>query len=151
MDVYYGRHRRFRFYFEGRMSFNQLTGLYPIVASVTALVCIAPLVATMVLQRRRPGIAFYDAEHGSDGKSSAEFYLALLLGMLLLSAVTGFVLGIAIFIFCFLLLRGELSPLKSMFGAAGFVLFLGVLSDQLTLRYPTGLLQNWITLPWPLQ
>ena len=96
------------------MSFNQLTGLYPIVASVTALVCIAPLVATMVLRRRRPGIAFYDAEHGSDGKSSAEFYLALLLGMLLLSAVTGFVLGIAIFIFCFLLFRGELSPLKSV-------------------------------------
>lgn len=36
-------------------------------------------------------------------------------------------------------------------GVATFIaLFLGIPSHQLTLRYPTGLLQEFITLPWPL-
>ena len=134
------------------MSFNILTGLYPMVASISALACISPLVIMMAL-RKSPDIAYYDADrvHTRSETPSAEFHLALLLGMLLVSALIGFVLGIATFIFLFLWLRGQVLPWKSAIGAGGFILFLGILSDQLTLRFPTGLLQNWITLPWPLQ
>jgi len=140
------------FILQDGMAFNRLTGLYPVVAAVAALACIAPLAAAMLL-RRRPGIAFYDAERvrGEGDSRPAEFYLALLLGMLLISALVGFVLGVAVFIFLFLWLRGGVAPLKAFFGAGGFVLFLGVLSNQLILRYPTGALQNYLTLPWPLQ
>ena len=77
--------------------------------------------------------------------------LVLILGMLAISAVVGFVLGVATFILLFLWIKGQVKPLNAVLGAAGFVLFLGILSDQLTLRYPTGLLQTWVTLPWPLQ
>lgn len=134
------------------MRFNQLTGLYPMVASITALVCLAPLAAAMALTRR-PSTAFYDAERGAQGddRPSAEFFLGLLLGMLLIAAAVGFVLGVATFIFLFLWIRGGVGAGKAALGAGGFVLFLGVLSDQLTLRYPEGLLQTWVTLPWPLQ
>ena len=68
-------------------------------------------------------------------------------------AVVGFVLGIAAFIFLFLWRLARVTPPYALLGAAAFVLFLGVLSDQLTLRYPQGLLQSaaGIELPWPLQ
>lgn len=137
-------------------AYNQLTGLYPTVAACTALACMLPLGLNMVL-RKTPGPTFFDAEHDGDAEGSknlpAEFYLALLVGMLALCAIVGYVLGIALFIFLFLWQRAQIKPLYAALSAAGYVLFLGVLSDQLTLRYPTGLLQGYlgVDLPWPLQ
>ncbi|MEM7446372.1 MAG: tripartite tricarboxylate transporter permease, partial [Pseudomonadota bacterium] len=138
------------------LSYNQLTGLFPTVAACTALACLIPLGINMLIQRK-PGPTFFDAEHGKDAEKDtrppAEYFLGLLLGMLILSALVGYVLGIAIFIFLFLWRRGRVKPVYAFVGAAAFVLFLGLLSDQLTLRYPTGLLQEsvGISLPWPLQ
>ncbi|MBY6114439.1 tripartite tricarboxylate transporter permease [Mameliella alba] len=137
-------------------SYNQLTGLYPTVAACVALACLIPLGLNMAL-RSTPGPSFFDAEHGAgavdEAKPSAEFFLAMLLGMLLLAALVGYVLGIGLFIFLFLWRRAEVKPLYAALGAAGFILFLGILSDQLTLRYPLGFLQSQagVTLPWPLQ
>ena len=73
--------------------------------------------------------------------------------MLVFSALVGFVIGIAGFIFLFLVLKARLSFVRSSLGALAFVFFLGVLSDRLTLQYPTGLLQEvaGVNLPWPLQ
>ncbi|MEM8956844.1 MAG: tripartite tricarboxylate transporter permease [Pseudomonadota bacterium] len=134
--------------------YNQLTGLYPTVAATSALVFLAPLALNM-LRTRRPAPTFYDAESAADedaaARPSAEYFLGLLLAMLALSALVGFVLGIASFIFLFLWRRGAVTPCKALLGAGGFVFFLGVLSDQLTLRYPAGLLQSWVNLPLPLQ
>lgn len=134
------------------LSFNQLTGLFPMVASISALAFILPLAVLMVLQKG-PSTVFFDAEKSEahEGRRSAEFFLGLLAIMLLFSALVGFVLGIASFIFLFLLIRAELIWWKALIGAGGFILFLGILSDQLTLRYPTGLLQSYVSLPWPLQ
>ncbi|WP_415715646.1 tripartite tricarboxylate transporter permease [Roseibium sp.] len=139
------------FILQDGMNFNQLTGLFPMVASISALLFFAPLAAAMLLKKAPSGV-FFDAERVADkSKPSAEFFLGLLAGMLLLAALVGFVLGIATFIFLFLWLRANVAWWKALLGAGGFVLFLGVLSNQLTLQYPTGLLQSWITLPWPLQ
>jgi hypothetical protein len=74
-----------------------------------------------------------------------------LIALLLFSGVVGFVLEVATFITLFLRHAAKVDWWKAVFGGAGFVLFLGILSHQLTLRYPTGLLQEFITLPWPLQ
>ncbi len=135
-------------------SYNQLTGLFPTVAAGTAIAFLLPLGLAM-LTRREPSHTYFDAERGlgaiEASRPSAEYFLGLLLLMLLGAALVGFVLGIAAFIFLFLWRRGHVRPLYAFMGAGGFVLFLGILSDQLTLRYPAGLLQSWITLPWPLQ
>jgi TctA family transporter len=140
------------FILQDGMGFNQLTGLFPMVASITGLVFIAPL-AVLMLLKKGPSAVFYDAERGSNNshRPSAEFFLGLLAAMLLFSGLVGFVLGIATFIFLFLWMRGGVIWWNSLLGAGGFVVFLGIISDQLTLRYPTGLLQKWITLPWPFQ
>ena len=84
---------------------------------------------------------------------SYEHYIFWLFGMLVFSALVGFVIVIAGFIFLFLLLKARISVVRSGLGALAFVLFLGVLSDRLTLQYPSGLMQDvaGVDLPWPLQ
>lgn len=141
-------------------NYNQLTGLYPTVASVSAICFILPL-AVMMAFSPKGFTVFYDAEKGVEAEAartgkrprSAEYYLAMIAGMLLLCALVGFVPGIATFIFLFLWRKGDVAIWKAVFGAGAFVLFLGILSDQLTLRYPQGLLQTQmgVQLPWPLQ
>jgi len=134
------------------LQFNRLTGLFPMVASISTLVFLAPIVTAM-LARGTPSEFFYDAERNGvpEGGRSAEFYIGMLVAMLLLSGLVGFVLGIATFIAVFLRCAAQLAWWKAILGGAGFVLFLGILSDQLTLRYPPGLLQGVVMLPWPLQ
>ena len=98
---------------------------------------------------------FFDSENAGAAKAtnSIEHYILWLTGIVLVSSCFGFVIGIGAFIFAFLLTKARLGWLRSLLGAAAFILFLGVLSDRLTLRYPEGLLQTElkIQLPWPLQ
>lgn len=138
--------------FQDSLKFNSLTGMYPLVASVSTLVFLAPVVLMMAF-KRAPSDFFYDAELKSvpEGGRSAEFYIGMLVVMLLFSGLVGFVLGIATFIALFLYRAAHVLWWQAILGGVGFILFLGVLSDQLTLRYPTGLLQNYLSLPWPLQ
>ena len=118
-----------------------LTAVYPRFAGVVGLIFLLPI-GFALLRGSRPSPVFHDSnrvEAGSAlGGKPSELYLALLAGMLLVSAVAGFVIGAAVFIFVFLLTQARASALKSLLYAAGFVLFLGVLSDRLTLRCPPG-------------
>lgn len=134
------------------MQFNRLTGLFPTVASISMMIFLTPIILAMVF-KKAPSEFFYDAERQNAPESgrSAEFYIGMLVVMLLFAGLVGFVLGIATFITLFLRRAAQLDWWKALAGGAGFVLFLGVISHQLTLRYPTGLLQNVVTLPWPLQ
>ena len=71
--------------------------------------------------------------------------------MLVISALGGYVFGIAIFIYAFMRLKARTSHITSIAGAAAFVFLLGILADRLALLYPQGLLQDYLTLPWPFQ
>jgi TctA family transporter len=140
------------FTFQEGLQYNRLTGLFPVVAASATLICIAPLVFVM-MTRNAPSSYFFDAERKnmSRGHQTAEFYIGILLAMLLFSGLVGFVLGIATFISLFLWRGAKVVWWKASLGGGAFILFLGILSEQLTLRYPTGLLQNLISLPWPFQ
>jgi hypothetical protein len=140
------------FTFQEGLQYNRLTGLFPVVAASATLICIAPLVFVM-MTRNAPSSYFFDAERKnmSRGHQTAEFYIGILLAMLLFSGLVGFVLGIATFISLFLWRGATVVWWKATLGGGAFILFLGILSEQLTLRYPTGLLQNLISLPWPFQ
>lgn len=131
-----------------------LTGVYPITASLFTLFFLVPL-GERLLRSPKPSTVFHDSERssfGDEGKlHSNEYFLGLLIGMLLLAALTGFVVAVAAFILFFIRIKGQASWLASAVGAAAFVLLLGLLSDRLVLEYPQGLLQQFVTLPWPLQ
>lgn len=136
------------------LRYDQLTAIYPQFAGFLGLLFLVPIGLQMAL-RRAPSTVFFDSENASAAKAtnSIEHYILWLTGIVLVSSCFGFVIGIGAFIFAFLLTKARLGWLRSLLGAAAFILFLGVLSDRLTLRYPEGLLQTElkIQLPWPLQ
>lgn len=131
-----------------------LTGAYPITSSLITLAFLVPLGIQMVLTKHA-GPVFYDSERGEFGadvvRRSNEHYLLWLGGMLAVSAVAGFVIGVATFIYAFMRVKANVSHWACALGAVIFVLLLGILSHLLTLEYPQGLLQDYVTLPWPLQ
>lgn len=131
-----------------------LTAVYPLFAGAICLVFMIPMGIEM-LRTKNAATVFYDSNRETLDDSmvqrSNEYYLLWLLGMLGISAITGFVLGIAIFIYTFTRLRGEVRHLACAISAGVFVLLLGTLSHFMHLKYPAGILQSYVTLPWPLQ
>ena len=100
-------------------------------------------------------VVFYDSERDEIDqlveRRSNEYYLMWLLGMLGISALAGFVVGIGSFIYIFIRLKAGLSHIGCAIYAGIFILLLGTLSHFMTLQYPEGILQSYVTLPWPLQ
>ena len=131
-----------------------LTGVYPITSSLLTLAFLVPL-GIQMLRTRQASRVFYDSERGDFGddveRRSNEHYLLWLAGMLAVSAVAGFVIGVASFIYAFMRVKAKVPHWACALGAGTFVLLLGVLSHLLSLEYPQGLLQDYVTLPWPLQ
>ena len=136
------------------MQWDRLTGLYPIVAGTLCLGFVL-LMGLEMMRRRAAATIFYDADRDTENRAedhrSSEYYLLWLVGMLCLSALVGFVLGSAAFIYLFLRRRAQASHLLCAGYTAVFVLLLGIMSHFLVLYYPQGLLQDYVTLPWPLQ
>jgi TctA family transporter len=136
------------------IQWDRLTGIYPIVAGLLCLAFMAALTLEMI-RTRAPAAVYFDADKSTSGRSpdyrSNEYYLMWLAGMLAVSALVGFVLGIAAFIYVFLRWRARISHLACAISTALFVLLLGTLSHFMVLSYPEGILQDVVTLPWPLQ
>ena len=136
------------------VQWDRLTGLYPIVAGVLCLGFVS-LLALEMARKRTAATVFFDSNRDVGNRAenfrSSEYYLLWLAGMLAASALVGFVLGSAAFIYAFLRVRAGSSHLVCIVYTATFVLLLGVMSHFLVLYYPQGLLQDYVTLPWPLQ
>ena len=131
-----------------------LTGLYPITSSLLTLAFLVPLGIQMARTKHANNV-FFDTERAAFGaavdRRSNEHYLLWLAGMLAVSAVAGFVIGISAFIYAFMRVKARVPHWACALGAAVFVLLLGILSHLLALEYPQGLLQDYVELPWPLQ
>jgi len=131
-----------------------LTAVYPITSSVLTLAFLVPLGIQMV-RTKHASTVFYDSERAAFGanveRRSNEYWLLWLVGMLGVSAVGGFVIGVATFIYLFMRLKARVPHWWCALGTAIFVLLLGTLSYLLALEYPQGLLQSYVSLPWPLQ
>jgi TctA family transporter len=131
-----------------------LTGVYPLFAGGLCLVLLIPMGIEMY-RAKGPALVFCDSERDEIDmaveRRSNEYYLLWLLGMLGVSALAGFVVGIGSFIYVFIRLKAGLSHLACAISAGAFILLLGTLSHFMTLEYPEGILQSYVTLPWPLQ
>lgn len=126
--------------------------LFPVSAAIFTLVFIA-LVTLSVLFKRAPNAELHDEENATVGRASVGsfYYLGWLAGLLAGAALLGFVPAVALFIFLFLRRKADLSIARAAVFAGLFVLVLGGFAKLLVLDYPAGLLQNFVTLPWPLQ
>lgn len=135
---------------------DKLTIIYPWFTVGLALIFLVPC-GFYMFTKRSPDAVFYDSERedfSDDIKyRSSEHYILWLLGLIATSALFGFVIGVAGFIFVFVRAKAGFKWLGSAICALLFVLFLGILSHAMTLEYPAGLLQTefGVELPWPLQ
>ncbi len=100
-----------------------LTGVYPLVAGGLCLLFMIPLGIEMY-RTKGAATVFYDSEreeadHSVERRSN-EYYLLWLVGMLGISALTGFVIGIGAFIYLFVRLKGGLVPPRQRAVGGGF-------------------------------
>jgi putative tricarboxylic transport membrane protein len=144
--------------FVDSLNYQFLTSFYPQFVAVGGLVFMVPL-GILAWKGTKPSTVFQDEERGDFGQDveaqSAEHYLFWLLGMMGISALIGFVLGSAAFIYAFVRIKAKLSHFYSGVCALAFFIFLATLAKFLTLFYPEGLLQylfasNGMELMWPL-
>ena len=119
-----------------------------------AVITLALLVCLIVLSlRSRPSYVLQDTERESSLEErpvhSVWHYQAWILGLLVASALVGFVLGIFLYIAVFLRVKAQVAWPKAALAASGAVVVLAVLSRILVLDYPEGILQLIVDMPWP--
>ena len=76
--------------------------------------------------------------------------LAWFAGLLAVTALLGFILALAVFLLAFVMMRaGKRFPQAALYAIAG-IAFMCFLANLLNRDFPSGLLQHYVALPWPL-
>jgi len=122
-------------------------GIFMKITAAFGVLLFAPLVYFMARANKASGV-LYDGEKTLNADYSDYHYLAWLLGMFALIGLVGFPFGCALFIFLFMQKKIGNAPLKHAIMGISGVVFLGIMSYFLTLRYPAGLLMDYFNLPW---
>ncbi|MEM9968020.1 MAG: tripartite tricarboxylate transporter permease [Pseudomonadota bacterium] len=76
--------------------------------------------------------------------------LAWFAGLLVLTALVGFILALGVFLFAFIYLRAGRSALFAGVYTAVGIAFMCFMAGLLNRDFPPGLLQSYVDLPWPL-
>jgi len=135
--------------FADSFSYTWYGGIFMQIVAIIMLLLMIPLLVQISRSQTASG-ALYDGERDLETTHSDYHYLGWILGMFALVALVGFPFGCALFIFLFMQKKVGNHPLKhALMGISG-VTFLGIMSYFLTLRYPQGLLQQVIDMPWYL-
>jgi putative tricarboxylic transport membrane protein len=122
-------------------------GIFMQIVAIITLILMVPLLLQIFRSQSASGV-LYDGERDIDTDYSDYHFLGWILGMFALVGLVGFPFGCALFIFLFIQKKVGNNPLKHAAMGISGVAFLGVMSYFLTLRYPQGLLQQVIDMPW---
>lgn len=127
--------------------------IFPMVMSSVGLLAVAVLVFQLATQGNRKG-AIQDTEvlgeYALDDKAGSLWAGMLWIGLLVaLTALVGFFAAMLIFFVVFLLVRAGVGILKTAIMTAGAAAFILTLANALNMRFPEGLLQSYLLLPWP--
>jgi len=126
--------------------------VFPIAIGLATLV---PLVALAVgiVRSREPSVLLFDADKDTvllQRHAPGDLYFLVWMALLLLaSTLVGFVISVSVFIFAFLRYEARAPYWLCTACTLAFLLLLGVFAQALVLEYPTGLLQNFVPMPWP--
>jgi len=125
---------------------------FPMFVAGACLVGCLILIVQMMLTPEGHTI-FADRESsGEDAEAAFGLWptLAWFAGLLLLIALLGFILALALFLFSFLKLRARLTSLQAAIYTICGIAFMCGMAWLLNRDFPPGLLQEFIDLPWPL-
>lgn len=127
--------------------------IFPLTVGIVTLLCCAILLLRMMLRPETDDV-FIDLEAGGDDAEADHGLwgtLAWFVALLILSGLFGFIIAAALFLLVFFVRRGRVSWLASaLYTAAGLAFILG-LAWVLGREFPPGLLQRFVSLPWPLR
>jgi len=126
-----------------------LAQAFPLGVAIMALLG-ALCVAAIILRRPHASAVIFDTEaQTTPGMASMGHYFAWLAGLLAVSALVGFVIGLAVFFAAFLHFKARAPVGRNALLTASAVLFLAAMSYIFVLDFPRGLLQELVEMPWP--
>ncbi|MEM7439414.1 MAG: tripartite tricarboxylate transporter permease [Pseudomonadota bacterium] len=124
---------------------------FPRFVALVSVVGALVLLALMMLRNETNAI-FADREAADKDANAFGLWptLAWFAGLLALTALLGFILALAIFLFTFIYFRaGRGLGFAAAYAAAG-IGFMCLMAGLLNRDFPPGLLQRFVDLPWPL-
>jgi putative tricarboxylic transport membrane protein len=130
---------------------SYLAKIFPLGLSISAL---AGSLVVLALMQWGPttGSSVFDTEAETPpGMRSMEYYLAWLLGLMAVSAVTGFLIGLGLFFAVFLHIEARAPLWRNAILTASAMLFLIGMAYIFVLDFPGGLLQDLVEMPWPFR
>lgn len=125
--------------------------VFPVFVSGVAIFCCVILLVQMMIRPETHAL-FADREATNSENNAFGLWatLAWFGGLLVLTALLGFILALAVFLFAFMRLRaGQSWAFSAIYTAAG-ISFMCAMASVLNRDFPPGLLQSYVTLPWPL-
>ncbi|MEM7295246.1 MAG: tripartite tricarboxylate transporter permease [Pseudomonadota bacterium] len=125
--------------------------VFPRFVSAVAILGAVVLLIQMMLKGENDPL-FADREVAEAGSNAYGLWptLAWFAGLLVLTALLGFILALAIFLFAFIHYRsGKSLGFAAAYTGAG-IAFMCAMAGVLNRDFPPGLLQSYVDLPWPL-
>ncbi|NGM20031.1 tripartite tricarboxylate transporter permease [Roseomonas stagni] len=128
-----------------------LGAVFPGMVAAAMLVISIPIALKLAFAND-PGSLLHDGEEGADESQGGFWtYLFWFAGLILGSALVGFLLASIVFFLAFLRVAAKCSWTKTLVLTAIANGGLVAVADILVLDFPNGLLQSMIDLPWPLR
>lgn len=130
---------------------SQLAQIFPLGLSIASLAGTLVVLA-LVIWGPQGNTEVFDTEADvPPGMLSMEHYIVWFLGLMAVSAVVGFLLGLGLFFLVFLHVKARAPLARNAVLTASAMLFLIAMSYVFVLDFPGGLLQELVELPWPLR
>ena len=128
-----------------------LGAVFPGMVAAAMLVISIPIALKLAFAKD-PGSLLHDGEEGADESQGGFWtYLFWFAGLILGSALVGFLIASIVFFLAFLRFAAKCSWTKTLVLTAIANGGLIAVADILVLDFPNGLLQSMIDLPWPLR
>ena len=127
--------------------------VFPLTIGSIAVVCCLILIFQMMM-KPEGDVIFADKEAaGEDAAAPHGLWstLAWFGGLLVMSALVGFILALVAFLLGFFQVRAQVSWAKALILTACGIAFMCLMAGALNRDFPPGLPQGMVELPWPLK
>ena len=121
------------------------------VASVGLVGCAILLIQMMLRPETHPLFSDREKQDAGDNVFGLWATLGWFAGLLILTAIFGFIIALALFLVGFMVVRAQKSlPYALLYMCAG-IAFICFMASLLNRDFPPGMLQSLVDLPWPLR
>ncbi len=133
-------------------NFNMTDKIIPLVVGGFSLACCLVLFVSMI--RRQEGDAIFADKEVAGEDADAPYGLWSTLGwfaaLIAMTGVVGFIIALAVFLILFFRIRAGSGWPKTLVLTACGIGLMCVMAGALNRDFPPGLLQQYVSLPWPL-